>query len=78
MRSAVRKFCEKNEETKKFVELPKWKRSKVYQKFFQFIKSECDDNLEGFLIALIFLSNNRRIGKVRDTIRHFLSEGVVI
>jgi hypothetical protein len=78
MRSAVRQFCEKNENTKRFVQLKAWERSKIYQKFFQFIKLECDDNLEGFLIGIIFLSNNKRIEKVRDIIKNFLCEGVIV
>jgi hypothetical protein len=78
MRSAVRRYCDKSENTKSFVELEAWKRSKIYQRFFNFIKIECDDNLEGFLIAIIFLSNNKRIERIRNIIKDFLCQGVFI
>jgi hypothetical protein len=76
MRAAVREYCDKNVNCKNFVKLHAWERSKIYQKFFHFLKAETDDNLEGFLIGILFLSNNRRIEKVRQIIKSFLTEGV--
>jgi hypothetical protein len=78
MRSAVREFCKKNQSCQRFVELEGWKRSKIYQKFFEFVKIECDDNFDGFLMGLIFLSNNRRVEKLRNIIINFLCEGTFV
>jgi hypothetical protein len=78
MRAAVRRYCEESEDCYNFVKLEAWRRSKIFQKFFHFIKMECEDNLNGFLMAILFLSNNKRIEKARHVIKKFLDNGLFV
>jgi hypothetical protein len=77
MRAAVREFCDVNHNIQKWVELKSYKKSKIYQKFYDFINEECDNNLDGFLFGVLFLSNNRRMKLARDLTRSFLCNGLL-
>jgi hypothetical protein len=54
------------------------KEVKFIKNFFEFLKSEYDDNFDGLLLGLIFLTNNRRVEMLRNIIINFLCEGMFV
>jgi hypothetical protein len=69
------KLCQLTQKTKNWMAKKPFERSKIYSKFHEFVRKECDDNLEGFLIGILFHSRNTTISWIRDAVRNHLTEG---
>jgi hypothetical protein len=70
------KICFLNENTKKWMEMKDYQRSKKYRLFYDFVAKECDNNLEGFLIGILFYTKNRRIGAIKTAIKDYLCDSL--
>jgi hypothetical protein len=70
------KLCERRDNTKKWIQKRAFERSKYYKKFYDFVKDQCEDNLEGLLIGMLFHSKNRRIAQIKKEIIDFICGGM--
>lgn len=68
------KLCDSCKNTQIWIQKKCYVRSKFYDKFYKFIRDEVEDNLEGFLIGILFHSKNRRIKRIKDMIEAHLCD----
>jgi hypothetical protein len=72
------KTCDYCENTRIWISKKAFERSKFYEKFYKFIRLECEDNMEGFLIGLFFHNRNRRISQIKTKIKNEICDSFCI